>query len=51
MVAQDTGSAIKGAQRADIFFGSGSDAYELAGQQSGVGRMVVLMPRAMLDGF
>ena len=26
MVAQDTGSAIKGAQRADIFFGTGAAA-------------------------
>ncbi|MEL6600865.1 MAG: MltA domain-containing protein [Pseudomonadota bacterium] len=29
MIAQDVGSAIKGAQRADIFFGSGSDAGRL----------------------
>lgn len=44
MVAQDTGSAIKGAQRADIFFGTGLEAGREAGQVRDTGRMVVLMP-------
>lgn len=44
MVAQDTGSAIKGAQRADIFFGTGSEAGRLAGNIKDGGRIVVLMP-------
>ena len=44
MVAQDTGSAIKGAQRADIFFGTGDAAGKLAGQVKDTGRMVVLVP-------
>lgn len=44
MVAQDTGSAIKGAQRADIFFGTGDDAGRAAGQIRDPGRMVVLLP-------
>lgn len=44
MVAQDTGSAIKGAQRADIFFGTGDDAGRAAGQLRDPGRMVVLLP-------
>lgn len=44
MVAQDTGSAIKGAQRADIFFGSGDDAGKAAGRLKDPGRMLVLMP-------
>ncbi len=47
MVAQDTGSAIKGAQRADIFFGTGDDAGRAAGRIKDGGRMVVLMPSAM----
>jgi len=47
MVAQDTGSAIKGAQRADIFYGSGKPAGEVAGHVRDGGRMVVLMPRAL----
>ncbi|MGR3469180.1 MAG: murein transglycosylase A [Shimia sp.] len=44
MVAQDTGSAIKGAQRADIFFGTGPEAGRAAGRIKDGGRMVVLMP-------
>jgi len=44
MVAQDTGSAIKGAQRADIFFGTGDAAGQAAGRLRDPGRMVVLLP-------
>jgi membrane-bound lytic murein transglycosylase A len=44
MIAQDTGSAIKGAQRADIFFGAGDEAGRKAGQLRDPGRMLVLMP-------
>ena len=44
MIAQDTGSAIKGAQRADIFYGSGPAAGEAAGQIRDGGRMIVLLP-------
>ena len=44
MIAQDTGSAIKGAQRADIFFGTGDVAGRTAGRLKDPGRMVVLMP-------
>lgn len=44
MVAQDTGSAIKGAQRADIFVGTGDEAGQTAGTMKDAGRMVVLLP-------
>ena len=44
MVAQDTGSAIKGAQRADIFFGTGDEAGREAGRVRDGGRIVVLLP-------
>ena len=44
MIAQDTGSAIKGAQRADIFFGTGDVAGQAAGRLRDPGRMVVLLP-------
>lgn len=54
MIAQDTGSAIKGAQRADIFFGTGDAAGQAAGRLKDPGRMVVLLPiqraYAMLPG-
>ncbi|MEL6677832.1 MAG: MltA domain-containing protein [Pseudomonadota bacterium] len=45
MIAQDVGSAIKGAQRADIFFGSGVEAGRIAGTQRYPGRLVTLLPR------
>ena len=44
MVAQDTGSAIKGRQRADIFFGTGDAAGRQAGRIRDPGRMVTLLP-------
>ncbi|MFQ6546893.1 murein transglycosylase A [Aestuariibius sp. 2305UL40-4] len=44
MIAQDTGSAIKGAQRADIFFGTGEEGGRAAGRIRDGGRMVVLLP-------
>ena len=43
-IAQDTGSAIKGAQRADIFFGTGEAAGQAAGRLRDPGRMIVLLP-------
>lgn len=44
MIAQDTGSAIKGAQRADLFYGTGDEAGRDAGRLRDPGRMVVLLP-------
>lgn len=44
MIAQDTGAAIKGAQRADVFFGTGTEAGRRAGGLRDPGRMVVLLP-------
>ncbi len=44
MVAQDTGSAIKGAQRADVFFGTGDGAGRAAGKLRDPGRLMVLLP-------
>lgn len=49
MIAQDVGSAIKGAQRADLFFGSGPIAGDLAGRVKGSGRMITLLPVATAD--
>ena len=43
-IAQDTGSAIKGAHRADIFYGTGDDAGKEAGRIRDSGRMIVLLP-------
>jgi membrane-bound lytic murein transglycosylase A len=45
MLAQDTGGAIKGAVRADVFFGPGVEAGRLAGEMKQPGRLHVLRPR------
>jgi len=44
MVAQDVGSAIKGPERGDIYFGSGDAAGRLAGVTKHPGKFVVLLP-------
>ncbi|HWA14749.1 MAG TPA: MltA domain-containing protein, partial [Burkholderiales bacterium] len=45
VLAQDTGSAIKGAARADFFWGFGDDAGALAGRMRQGGRLWLLYPR------
>jgi membrane-bound lytic murein transglycosylase A len=45
VMAQDTGSAIRGGVRADFFWGFGDAAGELAGRMKQRGRMWVLLPR------
>ncbi len=45
MVAHDTGSAITGPMRADIFMGSGADAGLIAGRVRHDVEMVLLVPR------
>ncbi len=48
-VAQDTGGAIKGANRFDTFWGAGDRAAEIAGGMSGRGQAYILLPRGTLD--
>ena len=45
VLAQDTGGAIRGAVRADFFWGFGADAGNLAGKMRQRARMWVLLPR------
>jgi len=45
VAAQDTGSAIKGPLRADLFFGSGDTAGEFAGVQKHPVRWTLLLPK------
>jgi membrane-bound lytic murein transglycosylase A len=45
VMAQDTGGAIRGAVRADFFWGSGAEAGALAGRMRQPGRMWLLWPR------
>ena len=44
MIAQDVGSAIKGPQRGDIYYGSGDKAGRLAGTTKHNGSFFVLLP-------
>jgi membrane-bound lytic murein transglycosylase A len=46
MMAQDTGGAIKGAIRADFFWGAGNEAGRQAGAMKQQGKMWVLMPKS-----
>ena len=46
MVAQDTGSAIKGAVRGDVFWGFGNEAARRAGLMKQNGSYFVLLPRS-----
>lgn len=45
-VAQDTGAAIKGPVRGDVFFGSDADAARNAGHMAQRGRYFLLLPNA-----
>lgn len=48
MLAQDTGGAIRGAVRADFFWGFGNAAGEQAGRMKQQGRMWVLLPKEVV---
>ncbi|MEQ1601911.1 MAG: murein transglycosylase A [Methylophilaceae bacterium] len=47
MMAQDTGGAIKGGVRADVFWGAGQEAGKLAGAMKQKGKIWVLLPKDM----
>lgn len=47
LIAQDTGSAIVGPARADIYFGSGEDIGSIAGRIKQFGTFVMLVPRSL----
>jgi membrane-bound lytic murein transglycosylase A len=47
MIAQDTGSAIVGPARADIYFGAGDEAARIAGRIKNAGSFVMLLPREL----
>lgn len=46
MIAQDTGSAIIGPARGDLFFGAGARAAEVAGRIRHGGQFTILVPRS-----
>ena len=45
LIAQDTGGAIRGAVRGDVFWGAGGEAGEIAGKMRHKGRYFVLVPK------
>ncbi len=47
-IAQDTGGAIKGANRFDSFWGAGAQARQIAGGMTGRGAALVLVPKGTL---
>jgi len=47
MIAQDTGSAITGPARADLYFGAGPDAARVAGRLKNNIRFAILVPKAL----
>jgi membrane-bound lytic murein transglycosylase A len=47
MIAQDTGSAIVGPARADLYFGAGADAGKVSGRLRHNMRFVILVPKSL----
>jgi membrane-bound lytic murein transglycosylase A len=47
-IAQDTGGAIKGANRFDTFWGAGDESERIAGGMTGRGQALLLLPKGTL---
>jgi membrane-bound lytic murein transglycosylase A len=47
LVAHDTGGAIRGPVRGDVYWGAGPKAEEMAGRMANRGQMIVLLPQAL----
>jgi len=47
MIAQDTGSAITGPARADLYFGAGADAARVSGRLKNNMHFVMLVPKSL----
>jgi membrane-bound lytic murein transglycosylase A len=45
LIAQDTGGAIRGAVRGDVYWGTGAQAERLAGAMKSKGKLFVLLPK------
>ncbi len=50
MVAQDTGGAIRGAVRGDVFWGYGPEAEKMAGPMKASGQYWLLLPKTIAEG-
>jgi membrane-bound lytic murein transglycosylase A len=51
MIAQDTGTAIRGLARGDIYWGSGEEAAVIAGHMKSPGMMTVLLPLLVAEAM
>lgn len=47
VIAQDTGGAIRGPVRGDVYWGAGARAEEIAGRMAHRGRLILLLPKAV----
>ena len=47
MIAQDTGGAIRGPLRGDVFWGASDEAAEIAGKMNARGSFYVFTPRVV----
>lgn len=47
MVAQDTGTAIRGEQRGDVFWGASPEAAEIAGRMKESGELIAILPKPL----
>ena len=47
VIAQDTGGAILGPIRGDVYWGDDAEAAQIAGRMGGPGRMWLLLPKAV----
>jgi membrane-bound lytic murein transglycosylase A len=47
VIAQDTGGAIRGPIRGDVFWGAGDEAADIAGRMKHPGKLWVLVPRGL----
>jgi membrane-bound lytic murein transglycosylase A len=47
LIAQDTGGAVRGPVRGDVFWGNGTEAAAIAGRMRSRGRTFLLLPRAV----
>ncbi|MCE9524368.1 MAG: murein transglycosylase A [Alphaproteobacteria bacterium] len=45
LIAQDTGGAIRGPVRGDVYWGAGQDAEHIAGRMAHKGKLFVLLPK------
>ena len=51
LISQDTGGAIRGPVRGDVYWGAGARAEEMAGRMANHGRLIALIPNALAQSI